>query len=108
MEDKKKIYIVQGSAREYSDHIAWCHKAYFSEEKAVESAKELNSKLLELGIHRNSGTLAFQGYDDFKYEYEVRDRHAEEMQKVDPDFETDYTGSVYTVIPCELADEDKI
>jgi hypothetical protein len=95
----KQIFIVQGSTGEYSDHKDWLYKAYYSRDAAIKVAQELNAKLLELCIHRQNESL-------INY-YSTRMEKIKTLHEIDPKFCLDHTGSDYTVLPCDIADEEQ-
>jgi hypothetical protein len=81
-----KIYIVQGSTGEYSDHIEWIVCAYKDEKKAQEHVVK-----------------ASEAARQYKIEYH-KSRITPETNPYDPQFQMDYTGTNYTVIETELKD----
>jgi len=85
-----KIYVVQGSTGEYSDHREWLVKAFKSQEKAQDFVSFLDSKLLELGLKYES-----------VYTHEDMEKE-EKMMEFDPQFQFDYTGTMYSILEVEL------
>ncbi|OQB10405.1 MAG: hypothetical protein BWY21_00326 [Parcubacteria group bacterium ADurb.Bin216] len=82
-----KIYVVQGSTGEYSDHREWILKAFTKEQKAKDFVVACTQEYQRIK----------SSYED-KYDWpKEKDPH-----KLDPAFEWDYTGTNYTYFETEL------
>lgn len=89
----KQVFIIEGNTGEYSDRTNWLVKAFLDEEAAQNFARELTSKLEELGL--DVGCCG---------DWEEREVKSKEMKKLDPWFQNDYTGSHYCLLNVELED----
>lgn len=94
-----KIYVVEGSTGEYSDHDEWMVKAFTAEsvarefvEKCTEEANRVQSE-----IQIKTGRW-YVSVTDFE-EYNIA------KNKYDPDMRVDYTGVNYNISCVELCDK---
>ena len=84
-----KIYIVQGSTGEYSDHMEWPVRAFDSERKAQDFVNKLSEEYRFL--KQKYGHHGFSWYC-----------HIEEENMTDPNMRSDYTGTNYSYFEIEL------
>jgi hypothetical protein len=84
------IYAVIGVTGEYSDRREWAVDAWRTEVKARARVESLARRIQELGITRDSRYT--DGYDE----------KVKTMRESDPEFDHDYTGTDYYVVPIEL------
>ncbi len=89
----ERIWIVEGSTGEYSDHCYWQVCAFSDENKAKEFVGELNNFCIEHGCDANRGD-----YGDLSY------TERENFCPLDPGFRCDYTGTNYYCFSLELRD----
>ncbi len=87
------IYIVEGRTGEYSDHREWPVKAFVSEEKAQEFVEKVSEEYRKIRDSYGGGG------DRFWYSRWLRDG---EQNPLDPDMQTDYTGTTYSYYSVEL------
>ena len=88
-----KIWIVEGSTGEYSDHSEWPVKAYRTEVKAKEMVELCSAEYRRITIERNRLELDY-------YE-ELPDIC---IHKYDKSFSECYTGTLYRCYDIELED----
>lgn len=88
----EKIWMVGGTTGEYSDRTEWVVDAWRSEAEAQARVVELTKAMQRLGI---------TGREPDRY-MEAHERRREEMQKLDPSFMDDYTGTSYYICEMEL------
>ena len=79
-----KVYVVRGSCGEYSDYRMWDVKAFASERAASDFCTGLNLWCIENGVAKDS-------------DYSLK-------CPLDPNFESDYTGTSYHVWDIEVED----
>jgi hypothetical protein len=89
MSEKPKIYVVQGSTGEYSDHCEWLVAAFYSEQKAADLVVAATRRANELYAQHKDNTW---GIPDGANEH-------------DPMMETDYTGTRYCHFGIEIHDK---
>jgi len=87
-----KIWIVEGSTGEYSDHREWPVKAYTTEVAAREMVELCSAEYRRVKIRRNELGL-MNTWDDMPKDC---------VHKYDPSFDEDYTGTLYRAYPIEL------
>lgn len=87
----KKIYVVQGSTGEYSDHKEWLVRAFISETAA-------QCLILKLTEEANRLKLKYGNYLDWKYP----DIGESEPNTLDPDFRWDVSGVNYIYLVVDL------
>lgn len=94
-----KIWIVHGTAGEYSDRGEWVVDAWPTKEAAEARVAALDALLLEHGYKHGPGPSA--------HNWEARDAAREAFKKVSGDecFSSDYTGTSYFVSECEFHSE---
>lgn len=80
------VYVVMGETGEYSDHREWPVSAYLHEDEAKEIVLALHVWLRENEADRTN------------YRY----AETRPACPLDPNFETDYTGTRYYVMPVPL------
>lgn len=85
-----KIYIVEGSTGEYSNHTTWFFKAYAKEILAVQAAQALNLWALQNNVSSRCQAL----------EYDELEKVAKKCP--DPNCSIDYNGVQWTVCPCDF------
>jgi hypothetical protein len=89
-----KIYVVEGSCGEYSDHNEWPVHAYTDESIAQTKVKELTEWANEIQLKYD------ESWDWYEY---VSSLSEEEKNKLsDPDFRWDYSGFNYYYYQVEL------
>jgi hypothetical protein len=89
----RTVYVVMGSAGEYSDHNEWPVRAFLSEQRAADLVVKASARAREV--------FAIHDCDEF-YSH----REDEKFQnKYDPDMELSYTGANYNVMEAELDEE---
>jgi len=89
------IYIVFGSAGEYSDRREWTVEAHTTEEAAQARIRQLDALVQEFGL---TG-----GYQGRGYEQELALINGfKSHPHGDQNFQTDYTGTSYYYGSCEL------
>lgn len=77
----EKIYIVMGSAGEYSDHITWQVAAYNTEDEAEKHVEKAAERFRELNLKYHEDIYAIpKGENEY-----------------DPHMRVDYTGTRYYV-----------
>lgn len=82
-----KVYIVQGSTGEYSDHIEWLVCGYVDEKLAQERVNACSARARELIVkYTNRGDIP------------------DGANEHDPRMQVDYTGVNYTYVPCIIED----
>lgn len=86
---KSYMWVVMGFTGEYADRSEWLYKGFDTQESAQEEVDRLNSILRELKVHAEMGDLEYDQYG-FASPTQVI------MQKEDPMFRMDYTGSSYS------------
>jgi hypothetical protein len=86
---KQKIYIVEGSTGEYSDHREWLVAAYYSEQNAQAHVLRATQRANELYVeHKDAYYNIPSGANQH-----------------DPQMSSDYTGTRYNYYETELLDE---
>jgi hypothetical protein len=90
-----KIWIVHGSAGEYSDRGEWVVDAWPSKEAAEARIAALEALLLEHGYKHGE-----PDWNDWQGREAARERFREVSG--DAHFSTDYTGTRYFLSSCEL------
>jgi hypothetical protein len=93
-----KIWIVHGSAGEYSDRGEWLVEAHKTEDAAKARVAALDALLLEHGYKHGDGP------NDGDWKARMARREAFAKLARDPRFSSDYTGTTYWVAECELID----
>ena len=93
-----RVYIVFGTTGEYSDRTEWPVRAFLSENEAAQLVAALDERVR---IERMDGSGFGPGY------YERLDEVTERMKDVDPNFQTDYTGTRYYVVDVPLVGADE-
>lgn len=89
-----KVWVVQGSTGEYSDHIEWL-VCGFSNEK---SARELCERLSALGREAEN-----QSREKTNSRHDWDEQPAGiELKSLDPKCYIDYTGLIYTAFEVEI------
>jgi len=83
--EAQKVWIVEGSTGEYSDHCEWRVCAFFSEDAAKAFAEELSALGREAYEIRSKGN----------YEWR-KTKQGKALLEKDPDVSIDYTGVNYT------------
>lgn len=83
-----KVWIVEGATGEYEDSFNWIAKAFVSEERAKAFQAKLDDILKENQLH----------YENIAGNQDVPD----ELSKLDPNVDVDYTGSRYVVYSIEV------
>lgn len=86
-----KIWIVEGSTGEYSDHSEWPVKAYTTEAAAKEMVELCSAEYRRIKIRREE--LGLDTWDDMPVDC---------VHKYDPGFTEDYTGTLWRAYPIEL------
>lgn len=88
-----KVYVVEGYTGEYSDRRNWLVKAFLSEEKAQQLVT-----MLEEWCRVNKCSMNGEAFVNFG--------SAPRVCPLDPNFQTDYTGTRYYCYGVELDDAD--
>ena len=95
----RKIYIVQGSRGEYSDHVEWLVKSFFSRAKARDMVQKCGAEHRRILVEwKAAAGNEYLDWHNLKA-YDIKP-HA-----YDDQWETDYSGTNYNVIECELEEE---
>lgn len=84
----KNIYIVEGNCGEYSDRVNWLVKAFHNEDAAI----KFKEKLMSICNKYGATVGAVEGEEKNK------------IRELDPQFQSDYTGTIYFVLNVELGD----
>lgn len=87
-----EVYIVVGQTGEYSRYRGWYIAAYLDNDTAIQCRDKLNTWCKENNCADNQ-------YGNWHYLSEV-ERH--KICPLDPSFNSDYNGTLYTVISIEL------
>lgn len=82
-----KIYIVEGSTGEYSDHVEWVVCAFKNKDNAQELVINASARAREIYSKYNTWDVGER--EDLKSKY-------------DPKMQMDYTGTNYRIIETEL------
>lgn len=90
------IYVIRGSAGEYSDRHEWLVEAHSTEVAAQARIRRLDELLQELGAN-----IPHQGWQKEKVAIDAIKAHPEG----DPHFSPDYTGTSYSYAECELVSQ---
>ena len=85
-----KIFVVFGQTGEYSDYREWPVKAFVCEEKTKKFMEDVTAEYKRLRDKYSKGR-----YDSWSY-------RVEEVERLDPKMETDYTGTTYHYFEMEL------
>ena len=93
----KTIYVVEGQTGEYSDHCKWPVRAFVSEKRAKRFVEEVSQEYRKLKqrYYVDGGPAGWY--------FKMKD--AEEQNPLDPNMQTDYTGTTYSYYPIELDEE---
>lgn len=86
-----KIWIVEGSTGEYSDHTEWPVCTFKTEELAKEMVELCSAEYRRTKIRREE--LGLDMWDELP---------ADCVHKYDPRFTEDYTGTLWKCYPVEL------
>lgn len=107
-----KIYLVMGQTGEYGDAHEWAVKAFHREDDAIELTELLTSKMKEAvqsvgggwSSLYNPGGINSPVEGQIALVQEVKDELIAEIQKFDPRFHFDYTGTIYfhVTVPAKL------
>lgn len=82
-----KAYVIEGRTGEYSDHREWIVKGFLDEEKAKNFVIKATQEAQRLFSNRED-----------KY----KQKSNEEIHSMDPYYQSDYTGTVYTYYSVEI------
>ena len=94
-----KIWIVEGSTGEYSDHCYWQVFAFTTEEKALSYTNKLNDWCKEHRCLSGDENSCRRG--DFE-DTDFLDEENQNLCPLDKDFKVDYTGTRYYHYPLEI------
>ena len=93
---KDKVWIVQGSTGEYSDHCEWVVAGFYDEQKAQRLVVEAQARANE--IHQ----LKESSWEKW---YELREKEDDAIKnEFDPQMQLDYTGTHYICFAVEIKD----
>lgn len=92
-----EIWIVHGTAGEYSDRGEWIVDAWPSREAAQARVEALEALALKHGYRHGSGPAGSYSYEQDRA---MREKFIEESG--DKRFSADYTGTTYFYSSCEL------
>ena len=87
----KVVYVVHGSTGEYSDHRAWEVRAFMSKAQAEAMVARLTAWLRQYGLDTDSGNSEWRALP-----------YPKPTPPEDPEFSSDYTGTVYGVMELPL------
>lgn len=91
----RKIYVVEGSTGEYSDHREWPVRAFVSENKAQDFVEAVSAEYRKL-------VNKYGGLSDLRWDM-VKGKISNPL---DPRMEVDYTGTNYSYFPIDLDEEE--
>lgn len=94
-----KIYIVQGSTGEYSDHEEWLVKAFTTDIAARQFAEKCGEEYRRICIEFKNITGENTPYPGDIIHHKIS------PNAHDPNMHCDYTGVNYRVFECELEDK---
>lgn len=95
---EKKAWVVMGDTGEYSDHHSWYLKVFLHQEPADALCERLNAWCREKGCSTSG------------LPWEQRHGEKQMLPPEDPNFQNDYTGTMYSVmeLPLEIAKTIKV
>jgi len=103
------VYVVQGTTGQYSDRFDWIVKAFRTKEEADKFQQDITDvieQLWKFSKKHDVDYYYFSDIDDLEASPEVKKTIAsfyEDVTKLDPKFQCDYTGTSYWVTEVELA-----
>lgn len=91
----RKIYVVEGSTGEYSDHCEWPVRAFVSEKKAKEFVERVSAEYRKLvNKYGNAREARFK-----MMEKDIKN-------PLDPNMQIDYTGTNYNYFSIDLDEKE--